>query len=197
MLLYKLEYDGPAYPFDLTRTTNLGDIADMIATGFEDMWNPNFLHYNAEEKRIYHSKWTGLSFAHEVEDSDNPLYDMTPVHDRMRRRYQARAARFWYTIQNADKLLFIRNGFADRGGVIDLMDKLSTKCNGKPFRLLLLCPQSTAEYAGLPNVIHYDLDFNPDHMYNDLGHWLYCAGIMKDILDTLDISSKNLFWCPP
>ncbi len=197
MLLYKLEYDGPAYPFDLTRTTNLGDIADMIANGFEDMWNPNFLHYNAEEKRIYHSKWTGLSFAHEVEDSDNPIYDMTPVHDRMRRRYQARAARFWYTIQNADQLLFIRNGFADRGSVIDLMDKLSTKCHSKPFRLLLLCPQPTTEYAGLPNVIHYNLDFNPDHMYNDLGHWLYCAGIMKDILDALDISSKNLFWCPP
>ncbi|MCS6812770.1 MAG: DUF1796 family putative cysteine peptidase [Cyanobacteria bacterium] len=197
MLLYKMEYDGPAYPFDLTRTTNLGDVADMIAHGFDDMWNPRFLHYNADEKRIYHSKWTGLSFAHEVEEHEDPIRDMSPVHARMRKRYQARAARFWYTLDHADKLLFVRNGFSDRGTVIDLMEKLASKCQGKPFSLLLLTPQPSTEYEGIPNVIHYDLDFDPDRMYNDLGYWLYCTDVMRGILDSLGISSKNLFWCPP
>ncbi|WP_407897486.1 hypothetical protein [Scytonema sp. NUACC26] len=65
--------DGPAFPFDLTRTTNIADIADIIENRFYDMWNPRFLHYNPDANRIYHSKWTGLSFAHEVEDTDNPF----------------------------------------------------------------------------------------------------------------------------
>ncbi len=197
MLLYKLGYDGPAYPFDLTRTTNLGDVADMIAHGFQDMWDPRYLHFNPDEKRIYHSKWSGLSFAHEVEDTDNPLYDMSPVHARMRSRYQARSQRFWYTLQHADKFLFIRNGYADRGSVMDLMAKLTEKCQGKPFRLLLISSQPSEEYAGLPNVIHHNVYFNPDDMYNNLDHWLYCTEIMRNILNSLGVSSKNLFWCPP
>jgi lysophospholipase L1-like esterase len=197
MLLYKMEYDGPAFPFDLTRTTNVGDVADMIAHGFEDMWNPDLLHYNAMEKRIYHSKWSGLSFAHEVEDSDDPIYNMSPIHERMRSRYQARSDRFWYTLRHSDKLLFIRNGFCDRPSVIDLMEKLAIKCAGKPFRLLLISPQPSEEYADLPNVIHYEMDFNPDRMYADSEHWMECAKVMYDIIESLGVSSKNLFWCPP
>lgn len=197
MLLYKMEYDGPAFPFDLTRTTNLGDVADMIANGFQDMWNPDLLHYNAMEKRIYHSKWSGLSFAHEVEDTEDPIHNMSPIHERMHSRYQARSDRFWYTLRHSDELLFIRNGFCDRGGVIDLMDKLVEKCEGKPFRLLVISPQASEEYAGLPNVIHYNMDFNPDRMYSDLEHWMYCTEVMREIIDSLGISSKNLFWCPP
>jgi Starch binding domain/GDSL-like Lipase/Acylhydrolase family/Putative papain-like cysteine peptidase (DUF1796) len=197
MLLYKMEYDGPAFPFDLTRTTNLGDVADMIANGFEDMWNPYLLHYNGEEKRIYHSKWSGLSFAHEVEDTDDPMYNMSPVHERMYSRYKARADRFWYTLRHSDKLLFIRNGFCDRNGVIDLMDKLAIKCEGKPFRLLVISPQPSEEYANLPNVIHYEMDFHPDRMYADVEHWNDCAKVMHNIIESLGVSSKNLFWCPP
>jgi hypothetical protein len=197
MMLYKLEFDGPAFPFDLTRTTNLGDVADMIETRFYDMWNPAYLHYDADASRIYHTKWTGLSFAHEVEESDNPAHDMSAVHERMRVRYSARSNRFWYTLQHCNKVLFVRTGVTDRGPVIDLMHKLAYKCQGKPFRLLLLSPQSSESFADLPDVLHYDVEFNPDRMYADLGHWLYCTDVMRGILASLGVSSQNLFWCPP
>ncbi len=197
MLLYKMEYDGPAFPFDLTRTSNLADVADIIESNFYEMWNPFFLHYNPIEKRIYHSKWSGLSFAHEVEDTDNPVFNMFPVHERMRVRYSARAERFRYTLRNADKLLFVRTGGTTRGCVIDLMNKLEAKCQGKPFRLLIISLQPSEEFADIPNVLHYDLEFNPDRMYADLGHWLYCTEVMREILTSLGVSSKNLFWCPP
>ncbi len=197
MMLYKMEYDGPAFPFDLTRTTHIGDVADMIENHFEEMWNPSFLHYSSEAGRIYHSKWTGLSFAHEVEDTDNPLHDMSPVYERMRQRYSARSERFWYTIENCDEVLFVRTGIADRDGAIDLVNKLEKQCQGKPFQLLLLSPQSSEEFLEIPHVLHYNVEFNPDRMYDDLEHWMYCTGVMRDILDSLGVSSKNLFWCPP
>jgi len=161
------------------------------------MWNPAFLHYNHDARRIYHSKWTGLSFAHEVEDSDDPLNDMTPVFERMRSRYSARANRFWYTLQKCDKVLFVRTGLCDRGSVIDLLDKLTDNSQGKPFRLLLISPQSSDEFVHLPNVLHYNLEFNPDRMYEDEGYWWHCTDIMRGILNALGISSRNLFWCPP
>lgn len=197
MMLYKMEYDGPAFPFDLTRTTNIADIADIIENRFYDMWNPSFLDYNSYARRIYHSKWSGLSFAHEVEDTEDPINDMSPIHERMRQRYTARSERFWYTIENCDQVLFVRTGIADRGGVIDLMHKLEKQCQGKPFQLLLLSPQNSEEFLDLPNVVHYNVEFNPDRMYDDLGHWMYCTGVMREILTSLGVSSKNLFWCPP
>lgn len=197
MLLHKMEYDGPAYPFDLTRTTNLSDVAHIIETGFEDMWNPAYLQYNPEHGRIYHTKWTGLSFAHEVEEGENPLENMYPILQRMKRRYQARAKRFWFTIQNSDEILFIRTGYATRGQVEDLMAKLKHKCQNKPFRLLILSEQPSGEFAGLENVFHENLYFNPDAMYNNLEYWLQCTEIMRKILNRFGISTKNLFWCPP
>ncbi|WP_341730938.1 DUF1796 family putative cysteine peptidase [Microcoleus sp. EPA2] len=197
MMLYKMEYDGPAFPFDLTRTTKIGDVADAIENGFYDMWNPAFLHYSAQAGRIYHSKWSGLSFAHEVEDTDDPVNDMSPVFERMRQRYTARSARFWYALQHCDKVLFVRTGIADRNGAIDLIHKLEYKCQGKPFQLLLLSPQSSDEFAGLDCVLHYNVEFNPDRMYADLGHWMYCTDVMRGILESIGVCSKNLFWCPP
>ncbi|WP_088888785.1 DUF1796 family putative cysteine peptidase [Leptolyngbya ohadii] len=197
MLLYKLEYDGPAFPFDLTRTTNLADVADIVQNDFSDMWNPGLLHYSPDAGRIYHTRWSGLSFAHEVEDSDDPVHDMFPVYERMRVRYAARASRFRYTLQHCDKVLFIRTGCCDRGAVVDLLQKLEAKCQGKSFHLLLISPQDSNEFANLPNVLHHNLEFNPDRMYEDRGHWLYCTEIMGGILDSLGVSSKNLFWCPP
>jgi lysophospholipase L1-like esterase len=197
MMLYKMEYDGPAFPFDLTRTTQIGDIADMIQSRFSDMWNPDCLHYSAEAGRIYHSKWTGLSFAHEIEETDDPDRYMAPIYERMRARYSARSERFWYALQHCDKVLFVRTGLADRGGVIDLIDKLKIQCGEKPFHLLLLSPQSSDRFADLSHVLHYDLEFNPDRMYEDLGHWMYCTNRLRSILDALGVSSKNLFWCPP
>ncbi len=197
MMLYKMEYDGPAFPFDLTRTTAISDVADMIESRFYDMWNPDFLHYNSDEKRIYHSKWTGLSFAHEIDETDDPIHNMAPVHERMRDRYTARAGRFWYAIDHCDKVLFVRTGIGDRGGVINLVNKLEEQCNGKPFHLLILSPQSSDEFANLPHVSHHNIEFQPDRMYEDLGHWKYCAEVMRGILESLGVSSRNLFWCPP
>ncbi|MEB3293501.1 MAG: DUF1796 family putative cysteine peptidase [Synechococcales bacterium] len=197
MMLYKMEYDGPAFPFDLTRTTQISDIADIIDTGFDEMWQPELLHYDSYIRRIYHLKWSGLSFAHEVEDSDDPVRDMRPVFARMKQRYSARANRFWYTIQQADELLFVRTGICDRAGVVDLLEKLTKHSQGKPFHLLLLSPQDSAEFDNLPQVLHHNVEFNPDLMYDNLEHWMYCTNIMKEILESIGISSKNLFWCPP
>lgn len=197
MMLYKMGYDGPAFPFDLTRTTKIADIADIIENRFYDMWNPELLHYDSSIHRIYHHKWTGLSFAHEVEDTENPIDDLSPIHERMRSRYSARAQRFWYTLDRCDKVLFVRTGIADRGGAVDLLDKLKKHCKQKPFQLLILSPQSSTEFSDLPNLLHYNQDFNPDRMYDDLGHWLYCTEVMRGILDSIGVSSKNLFWCPP
>ena len=197
MMLYKLEFDGPAFPFDLTRTTQIGDIADIVTSRFYDMWNPDLLHYDLEAGRIYHGKWSGLSFAHEVEPTDDPVNDMSPVYARMRSRYSARAQRFWYALKHCDQALFVRTGVADRGGVLDLLHKLAAQCSDKPFQLLLLSPQDGTEFADLPQVSHYNVEFNPDGMYADEGHWLYCTDIMRRILNDLGISSKNLFWCPP
>ncbi len=197
MLLYKLEYDGPAFPFDLTRTTRISDIADMVTVGFDDMWNPALLYYDAEVGRIYHRRWSGLSFAHEVEETEDPVNDMSPIYARMQSRYSARAQRFWYAIEHCDQALFVRTGGTDRGGVLDLLQKLEARCQGKPFQLLLLSPQDSTEFADLPQVRHYNVEFNPDPMYADVGHWMYCTDIMRGILNDLGVSSKNLFWCPP
>ncbi|MGQ9866477.1 MAG: DUF1796 family putative cysteine peptidase [Pseudanabaenaceae cyanobacterium] len=197
MLLYKMEFDGPAFPFDLTRTTRLSDVADILAQGFWDMWNPALLSYHPAEHRIYHRRWTGLSFAHEVEDTDNPLQDMTPVWERMAKRYSARAQRFAYVLAKADELLFIRTGSCDRGSVEDLLAKLRWQCGDKPFRLLLFSEQDSQEFAELPGVIHHNLYFNPDRMYADVGYWQHCTEVLQGILRDLGISSRNLFWCPP
>ncbi|MFS8861213.1 DUF1796 family putative cysteine peptidase [Synechococcus sp. H60.1] len=197
MLLYKLEYDGPAFPFDLTRTSNLADVADMIHHDFQGMWDPQYLRYSPADRRIYHSKWTSLSFGHELEEGEDPLWDMSPIYERMRTRYTARAKRFLHVLEKADQILFVRTGGCQRGAVIDLMDKLSAKRKGKPFLLLIISPQSSDEFAGIPNVIHCDMEFNPDRMCADPEHWQYCTGIMREILHSLGVSSRNLFWCPP
>jgi hypothetical protein len=197
MLLYRIGYDGPAFPFDLTRTTHLSDVADAIANGFEDMWNPDLVYYDSTLRRIYHRKWAGLSFGHEIEDNEDPINNMAPILDRMRDRYSARAARFWHTIEHSDQLLFIRTGIVDRGSTIDLLAKLHQKCQDKPFHLLILSPQSSQEFVGLSNLTHYNVEFSPDRMYADLDYWLNCAEEMRGILNSLGVSSKNLFWCPP
>lgn len=197
MLLYKMEYDGPAFPFDLTRSTNLADVSDMIATNFQNMWNPDLLNYVPEEGRIYHTEWAGLSFAHEIEPTDDPLQDMFPIYERMRSRYASRANRFLYAIQQCDHAVFIRTGRATRSNVEDLLNKLKQKCAGKPFWLLLIGKQSYTQFAGLPNVLHYDLEFNPDRLYDDLAYWRACAEQMRKILNDLGVTSNNLFWCPP
>lgn len=58
----------------------------MAATGFEDMWNPDCLYYDGEVGRIFHRKWHGLSFAHEVEyeQGEDPVGNFAPIAERMR-----------------------------------------------------------------------------------------------------------------
>ncbi|WP_271252388.1 DUF1796 family putative cysteine peptidase [Pseudanabaena sp. Chao 1811] len=197
MLLYKMEYDGPAFPFDLARSTNLGDVTDLVVNDFQDMWNPAYLHYNPTDRRVYHSKWSGLSFGHEVEDSDDPVNNMQPIYERMRVRYSARAKRFLYTLKHSDEILFIRTGVTNRDYVLDLIDKLKIKCEGKPFRVLLISKQTSDEFTDIPYLLHYDLHFSPDWMYDSLDYWMECTQKMKEILESLGISSQNLFWCPP
>jgi lysophospholipase L1-like esterase len=197
MLLYKMEYDGPAFPFDLARSTNLGDVTDMVINDFKDLWNPAYLQYNATDNRIYHSKWSGLSFGHEVEDADDPTNDMQPIHERMQVRYSARAKRFLYTLEHCDEVLFVRTGVTNRDYVLDLIGKLTIKCKGKPFRVLLISQQASDEFVDIPNLLHYDLHFSPDWMYDSQDYWLECTKTMKEILESLGISSQNLFWCPP
>ena len=197
MLLYKMEYDGPAFPFDLARSTNLGDVTDMVVNDFKDLWNPAYLHYDNTEHRVYHSKWSGLSFGHEVEDTDDPANNMQPIHERMRVRYSARAKRFLYTLEHCDEVLFVRTGVTNRDYVLDLIEKLTIKCKSKPFRVLLISKQTSDEFADIPNLLHYDLHFSPDWMYDSQDYWMECTKTMKDILESLGISSKNLFWCPP
>ena len=67
-------------------TTSLADVADMAATGFSDMWNPEQLYYDGEVGRIFHRKWHGLSFAHEVEyeQGEDPIGNFAPIAERMR-----------------------------------------------------------------------------------------------------------------
>ncbi|PZV19018.1 MAG: lipase [Pseudanabaena sp.] len=197
MLLYKMEYDGPAFPFDLTRSTNLGDVADIVVNDFNDMCNPAYLHYNSEERRIYHSKWSGLSFAHEVEDSEDPISDMQPIFERMRTRYSARVKRFLYTLGHADELLFVRTGVTNRDYVVDLIEKLKFKCKDKPFRVLLISQQISDEFVDIPYLFHCNLHFSPDGMYDSQEYWMECTKTMREILKSLGISSQNLFWCPP
>ena len=197
MLLYKMEYDGPAFPFDLTRSTNLGDVTDMVMNDFQDMWNPNYLAYNSEAGRIYHTKWSGLSFGHEIEDSDDPNHNLQPIHDRMRVRYSARANRFLYTLKHSDEILFVRTGITNRDYVLDLITKLKIKCGDKPFRVLLISKQSSTEFEDIPHLLHYDLHFSPDQMYDSQDYWMECTQIMKSILESLGVSTQNLFWCPP
>jgi hypothetical protein len=196
MLLHKIEYDGPCFPLDLARSIHISDVADMIRTGFDDMWNPRYLNYNFDDDRIYHAKWTGLSFAHEIEEGEDPINHIQPVLDRMRRRYSGRAARFWRSVNEADELLFVRTGMADRLGVQDLLYQLDRACQGKPLRLLLISPQDSREFDDLDRVIHVPEDFNPDLMYEDEEYWMHCAWQMREILYSLGISSHNLYWCP-
>ncbi len=196
MLLYKLELDGPCYPFDLVRTNYIGDVANMIEHGFEDMWNPDLLYHCSDDNRIYHRRWTGLSFGHEIEDGDDPIGNIFPVFARMARRYKLRSDRFWYSLNACDEVLFVRTGEMESSSINDLVYRLGLKCGAKPFRLLLLSPQPSSWFH-LPHVVHYSMDFNPDWMYADHNYWMDCTRIMGGILNEQGVNSRNLYWCPP
>lgn len=198
MLLHKIEFDGPCYPFDLTRTTSLADVADMAATGFSDMWNPEQLYYDGEVGRIFHRKWHGLSFAHEVEyeQGEDPIGNFAPIAERMRKRYTGRAARFNWACKNADSVLFVRTGVASRAEVCDLLSRMTERFPGLPAKLLLISEQETSEFSGLESVTHIRESFDPDRMYEDMNYWINCAHRFRGILEGVGITAKNLYWCP-
>lgn len=196
MLLHKVEYDGPCYPFDLTRTTSLSDVADMIATGFTDMWNQDLLWYDHEAGRIFHRKWQGLSYAHEVEDEDDPVNNFGPVAERMWKRYSGRAARFDWACTHADEVMFMRTGCASRGEVCDLMSRVKHRFPTIKAKLLLISDQPTEEFKDLENVKHIREAFDPDRMHEDKGYWIHSAHRFRCILDGIGINARSLYWCP-
>lgn len=198
MLLHKIEFDGPCYPFDLTRTTSLADVADMAATGFEDMWNPDYLYYDGEVGRIFHRKWHGLSFAHEVEyeQGEDPVGNFAPIVERMRKRYTGRSARFDWACKNADSVLFVRTGVASRAEVCDLLSRMEERFPELVANLLLISEQETSEFSGLEKVTHVRESFDPDRMYEDMNYWINCAHRFRGILERVGISARNLYWCP-
>mmetsp|Transcript_37501 Transcript_37501/g.83737 ORF Transcript_37501/g.83737 Transcript_37501/m.83737 type:complete len:841 (-) Transcript_37501:158-2680(-) len=198
MLLHKIEYDGPCYPFDLTRTTSLGDVVDIVATGFSDMWNPDLVYYDGEMGRVYHRKWSGLSFAHEVEyeNGEDPIGNFAPIVERMRRRYTGRAARFDWACKNADDVLFVRTGVASRAEVCNLQSRMKERYPGLKARLLLISEQETSEFNGLSDFVHVRESFDPDRMYEDMNYWINCSHRFRGILDSVGVSARTLYWCP-
>eukprot|EP00928_Gymnodinium_smaydae_P021025 TRINITY_DN1815_c0_g3_i1.p1 TRINITY_DN1815_c0_g3~~TRINITY_DN1815_c0_g3_i1.p1 ORF type:complete len:812 (-),score=100.53 TRINITY_DN1815_c0_g3_i1:543-2978(-) len=197
MLLHKIEYDGPCYPFDLTRSTSLADVSDILRHKFDGLWEPSQLQWDGEQGRIFHTRWHGVSFAHEVEweDGDNPWENMEPVYQRMAKRYSGRAARFSYACKHATRTLFVRTGCASRGEVEDILSVMSSTFNVKP-ELLLISDQPSQEFSGLEGVTHIQESFNPDRMYEDQQYWIHCANRFRAILDNVGITTANLYWCP-
>jgi len=196
MLLHKVEYDGPCYPFDLTRTTALSEVADMIGTGFTEMWNQGCLVWSEENGRVYHTRWGGLSFAHEVEPGEDPQQNFNPIAERMRKRYSGRSARFDYACRHADRVMFMRTGLASRDEVCDLLSRIQQRYPGLNASLLLISDQPSEEFSDLLGVSHVREHFDPDRMYEDLGYWMDCAQRFRGILHQHGITERTLYWCP-
>jgi len=198
MLLHKIELDGPCYPFDLTRTTSLADVTDMVASGFEEMWKQDLLWYDHDAGRIFHRKWGGLSFAHEVEDGDDPVNNFYPVAQRMAKRYTGRAARFDYACKHADEVLFVRTGCASRGEVENCLNRLRARYPDltSRMRMLMISDQPTEEFNGIQGFSHVRENFDPDRMYEEMQYWMHCSHQFRGILERHGVTPKNLYWCP-
>jgi len=195
MLLHKIEYDGPCYPFDLARSTSLADVSDILRNNFKGMWEPSQLRWDGYQARFFHERWQSLSFAHEVEEGEDPDCDPNPVWARMAKRYGGRAARFGYACNHADRVLFVRTGCASRGEVEDLLGVASYTYKVRA-QLLLISDQPSDEFNGLEGVTHVREAFDPDRMYEDEGYWNHCAGRFRHILDGVGINTTTLYWCP-
>jgi len=196
MLLHKIEFDGPCYPFDLTRTTTLSDVADIVSCGFQEMWYEELLWYDIELGRVFHKKWGGLSFAHEIEDDEHPVTNMQPIAARMAKRYTGRSARFDYACEHSDRVLFVRTGDSSRGEVENLMSRLHVRYPRMKAGLLLISDQETSEFSNMVGVTHVRESFDPDRMYEDMSYWMNSAYRFKGILENQGITEKNLYWCP-
>jgi len=196
MLLHELQYDGPCYPFDLTRTTYLSDVSDIIYSDFQAMWDPSQLHYSDEQGRVYHSRWGGLSFAHEVEDGDDPINNCNHVFERMKTRYSKRAERFRFVMEHAPEVILLRTGESTRDEVADMMQKLHEKYPNSKFRLMLFSQQDSAEFKDMDGVWHMRHEMDPDRMNEEPQYRKYCGNVLKNELNQIGLSSRNLFWCP-
>jgi len=196
MLLHKIELDGPCYPFDLTRTTSLADVADMVGSGFEEMWYEELLYYDHDAGRIFHKKWGGLSFAHEVDDGDDPVNNFQPIAVRMAKRYGGRAARFDFAVKHADRAMFIRTGCASRAEVEDLLRRVHARYPGLNASLLLISDQESHEFHGIQGMTHVCESFDPDRMYEDMNYWISCSHRFRGILERFGITARTIYWCP-
>jgi len=196
MLLHKIELDGPCYPFDLTRTTSLADVADIVGSGFEQMWYEELLHYDRDAGRIFHKRWAGLSFAHEVDDGDDPVNDFHPIAVRMAKRYAGRAARFDFAVKHSDRVLFLRTGCASRGEVENLLQRLYARYPGLNASLLLISDQPSHEFHDIPGMTHVCESFDPDRMYEDMNYWINSAHRFRGILERFGITARTIYWCP-
>lgn len=194
MLLHKIEYDGPCYPFDLARSTAMGDVSDILRHNFEGLWDPSQLVWDGRQSRLFHRKWRGVSFAHEHEQGENGR-NLGPVFDRMAKRYSGRAARFNYACKHATRVLFVRTGCASRAEVEDLLDVLTETFKVRP-ELLLISQQSSDEFKSIEGVTHICEYFDPDRMYADEHYWLHCANEFRRILERAGVTTANLYWCP-
>jgi len=196
MLLHKIELDGPCYPFDLTRTTSLADVADMVGSGFEEMWREELLQYDHDAGRVFHKKWGGLSFAHEVDDGDDPVNNFRVIAARMAKRYAGRSERFDFAIKHADRAMFIRTGCASRGEVENMLQRLHGRYPGLKATFLLISDQPSHEFQGIPGMTHICEAFDPDRMYEDMSYWINSAHRFRGILEGFGITARTLYWCP-
>ncbi|KAA8493698.1 hypothetical protein FVE85_4835 [Porphyridium purpureum] len=197
MLLHELQYDGPCYPFDLTRVSSLADAADIVWRGFSDMWNPEHLHYSHDDGRVFHTRWNSLSFAHEVEENDDPVNEIGPIFKRMGARYARRAERFDFVLRNANQVILLRTGESNRQEVLDFMGKVRAKYNrDNAIRLFLFSRQDSGEFGQIPGVRHFQHEMDPDRMNDDAGYRTHCAHLLKHMLNETGVTSRNLFWCP-
>uniref|UniRef100_A0A0G4GVF0 CBM20 domain-containing protein n=1 Tax=Chromera velia CCMP2878 TaxID=1169474 RepID=A0A0G4GVF0_9ALVE len=199
MLLHKLEWDGPCFPFDLTRTTQLSDIADMIRCDFWGMVDPESLWYDWEHGRYRHTKWTGLSFAHEVEEGEDPSNeeDQKKIFQRMESRYTSRIARFWYAVHCSDEVLFLRTGSSTREEVENLIEVFGEKCSAsRRVRLMLISGQEDSVFEGIPGVVHFNHVFDPDRMAAEKGHWEWETKNFEGMMKVAKLTTRNLYWTP-
>jgi len=131
-----------------------------------------------------------------VEEGDHPDEDLGPVFARMAKRYSGRAARFSYACKHATRVVFVRTGCADRAEVEDALACLKETYDLRRPELLLISDQSSEEFADLDGVTHVREGFNPDKMYEDEGYWWHCACRFRAILDSVGVTTANLYWCP-
>eukprot|EP00913_Durusdinium_trenchii_P000709 g661.t1 len=168
MLLHKIEFDGPCYPFDLTRTTSLADVADMAATG---------------------KRYTGRSarFDWACKNADSVLFVRTGVASRAEvcDLLSRMEERFPELVANL--LLISEQETSEFSGLEKVTHVRESFDPDRTARGIL--------YASSKQK-HPALERNNRRMYEDMNYWINCAHRFRGILERVGISARNLYWCP-